>query len=398
MWIAIAGLWRGWRIGRIGRVVRRLRHHCEFWSLKFLARGIPRLSRPWVLRLATVAGRMAYWVDGRGRRLAYENLSLAVSEGGLDLAGRSTRQVVLACYANFARTFIDLFWFAGRTAEQAREWIEIEGAEPFEQIARRGDAAIYVTPHYGSFELSGLAVGFFGVPLNVVAREFQNRRLTAIFRRARESSGHTVHNRVGVMLKLLRMLRDRRSVAISPDLSVPPQGAATLIESFGIPASVTALHVELAKRCSVPIVAAVCEPNADGRATLRILEIFDPPQEETQRGSRRRRCEMTQRIWDRFETLVRRRPEMWLWMYRHWRYRPTDAAEDLSTDAAGDLRKDAAGDEDRDQSGERGGNDPSTGDEGPTGAEFSRAGRSPRFPSYSQPHAEFTRLWEARTE
>ncbi len=382
MWIAIAGLWRGWRVGRFGRTVRRSRHRCEVWGLKCLARGIPRLSRPWVLRLATVAGRTAYWMDGRGRRLAYENLSLAVSEGGLDLAGRSARQVVLACYANFARTFIDLFWFAGRTAEQAREWIVIEGAERFERVASRGDAAIYVTPHYGSFELSSLAVGFFGVPLNVVAREFKNRRLTEIFRRARESSGHTVHNRDGVMLKLLRMLRDHRSIAISPDLCVPPQGAATLIESFGIPASVTALHVELAKRCSVQIVAAVCEPNADGKATLRILEVFDPPPAESQRGSRRRRCEMTQRIWDRFETLVRRRPEMWLWMYRHWRYRPTDASDDADDDHRGDLT----------------GDDPSTGDGGRTGAEVSRDPRSPRFPSYSEANVEFTRLWDVRKE
>lgn len=379
---AINGLWRGWRVGRVGRLVRRSRHHFEFWGMRCLAEGVPRLSRPWVLRLAKVAGRLAYWIDGRGRRLAYENLSLAVSEGGLDLAGRSSRQVVQACYANFARTFVDLFWFAGRTAEQAREWIEIEGAERFQRVTRRGDAAIYVTPHYGSFELSGLAVGFFGVPLNVVAQEFRNRRLTEIFRRARGSSGHAVHSRDGVMLKLLRMLRDRRSVAISPDLSVPPQGAATLIQLFGIPASVTALHVELAKRCSVQIIAAVCEPTADGKAKLQILEVYDPPPEETTRGSREKRCEMTQRIWDRFETLVRRRPEMWLWMYRHWRYRPMG-----ETDAGG-----------RDQLGALDGGDRSTGEESLNGVACSRVVRTPRFPSYSEANAEFSRRWEAQEE
>src|SRR6056297_2905582 len=95
MWNAITGLWR---VGRFRRMVRRSRHHFEFWGMCCLAEGVPRLSRSWVLRLATVAGRLAYWIDGRGRRLAYENLSLAVSEGGLDLAGRSSRQVVRACY------------------------------------------------------------------------------------------------------------------------------------------------------------------------------------------------------------------------------------------------------------------------------------------------------------
>ena len=34
--------------------------------------------------------------------------------------------------------------------------------------------------------------------------------------------------------------------------------------------------------------------------------------------------DITQQIWDTFEKAVRRRPECWIWMYKHWRYRPND--------------------------------------------------------------------------
>ena len=343
------------RQGSLKRVLRTARYRCEYWGMRCLAGGIPLLSRAWALRLAKVGGWVAYWVDARGRSLAMENLSLAIKHGHLDLRGRNPKEVVLACYGNFSRNFIDLFWYANLSPEQVRQWAEVEGGDEIADLAKADSGAIYLTPHYGSFELASLVVGYLGLPLNIVAQEFRNSPLTDVFRRARESSGHSIHSRSGVMLKLFRMLRDGKRVAMLPDLSVPPQGAATLIQLFGIPASVTSLHVELAKRCSVPIIAAVCEPCENGKSRLRILEVFDPPAEELQCGSLLKRCEMTQRIWDCFAKVIHRRPELWLWMYRHWRYRPPE------TDAMSSQRAEAL------------------------------VGDTPEYPSYAMPSVEFGR-------
>ncbi len=37
------------------------------------------------------------------------------------------------------------------------------------------------------------------------------------------------------------------------------------------------------------------------------------------------RQEITQGCWDFFEPLIHERPELWLWGYKHFRYRPADA-------------------------------------------------------------------------
>ncbi len=34
------------------------------------------------------------------------------------------------------------------------------------------------------------------------------------------------------------------------------------------------------------------------------------------------RAEMAQAVWDAHERLIRRRPSLWLWSYKHFRYRP----------------------------------------------------------------------------
>jgi len=35
--------------------------------------------------------------------------------------------------------------------------------------------------------------------------------------------------------------------------------------------------------------------------------------------------QIAQACWDSFEPYVRKNPAPWLWMYKHWRYRPSDA-------------------------------------------------------------------------
>ena len=37
---------------------------------------------------------------------------------------------------------------------------------------------------------------------------------------------------------------------------------------------------------------------------------------------------ITQACWDFFEPFIRARPELWLWNYKHWRYRPREAPPD----------------------------------------------------------------------
>jgi Kdo2-lipid IVA lauroyltransferase/acyltransferase len=115
------------------------------------------------------------------------------------------------------------------------------------------------------------------------------------------------------------VVRRGGNIALLPDLTVPPQSAATVVKVFGVPTCMTAAHVEIARRCQAPMFVTICEPLADGRARLRVLDVIRPAEQGTDRIGQ---AAQAQRIWDHFEAAVRQRPELWLWMYRHWRYRP----------------------------------------------------------------------------
>lgn len=310
--------WRNWL------PLRRLRHRLEYGLLCVVAWSIPRCPRRIALAIAHSIGWLGYHGDRRGRRLGAANLRLAVEHGQLDLHGRSIEQTLRLCYRNFARGFIDLFWFSRLTPEQLERWVDIEFSDNVRQWIQSNQGGIFLTPHFGIFEWTSLVVGWQGVRLDIVAQDFHNPVLTEVFARARRHSGHRIVSRKGAMLKLVRTIRSGGSIAMLPDLNIPRQGAAVPVDVFGIPAWMPATHAEISLRFNVPMLLAVCEPHPDGRATLRALDLIGHHSDNRQNrngGLNPSRNELTQLVWDRFESAIRERPDLWLWMYRHWRHR-----------------------------------------------------------------------------
>lgn len=301
----------------------RLRYRIEYMVLSVFAGLIPRLPRSTVLSAANAIGMIGFHLDRRGRELGRQNLALAITHGGLDLGLRSQDEVLKVCYQNFARGFLDLFWFSRLDSGNLNRWIEIENESTILESLQPDRGAVFLTPHYGVFEWTSLIVGFRGLSLDIVAQDFKNAALIKVITRAREHSGHRILSRQGAMLKLIRTARRGGNIAMLPDLNLKPQGAAVSINVFGISAWMTAAHVEISRRCDAPMVLAVCEPQPDGRAVLRVLDVITASGENAHLS----RTELTQMVWDRIEATVRQRPELWLWMYRHWRYRPLDQDE-----------------------------------------------------------------------
>lgn len=273
---------------------------------------LPRLPRGCILALARGIGTLAYLLDGRGRRTALENLRVVFGE---EFSMQRRAEIARGSYQNFARTFLDLFWSARLTRENWPEYVTIHhGAEAAEARARQV-GALWVTPHFGNFELASLFWGFRDFKFTVVAQDFKNPALTGIFKRLREHSGHTVISQQGAMLRLMKTLKRQGHAGLLTDLNVEPGRAATVIEYFGLKTCVTTLHVQLARRLGLAIIPGVCLPLPDGRYEVHIFEAIESAEGQTDQ-------QLAQRVWDHFETAIRQHPECWLWMYKYWRYQP----------------------------------------------------------------------------
>ncbi len=152
----------------------------------------------------------------------------------------------------------------------------------------------------------------------VVTQAFKNPLLNSTFNRLREVSGQQTIRREGALLRIYKALREERSVTLAVDLTISAKLPSVPIDCFGMQTCVTFAHAWLHRRAGARIIPTHCEPLPGGRYRLILHpELRTRPDATNQ--------EIAQACWDRFEPVLRRNPAPWLWMYKHWRYRPLQA-------------------------------------------------------------------------
>src|SRR5438874_2856431 len=291
---------------------KRIRYRLEWAGLSLATKLIPLCSRKACYRLAQLAGALLGFLDRHRYRVALNNLEVAF---GGQLSARQRRKIARGSFQHVARTMVDLLWSPRLTPLNFRWYTELQNFEDTMRDTGPERSVIIAGYHYSNFEWLSLACGFLDLKGTIISQEFKNASLDPIFRKLREQSGHELVPRERGIMRLYKVLRRKGRTALLVDLTVPPSQGAVAIDCFGLETSVTSAHAWLHERTGVPIVPAHTEPLSDGRYRL----VFHPKIGHTAGMTPQ---QIVQACWDSFEPYVRKNPAPWLWMYKHWRYRP----------------------------------------------------------------------------
>src|SRR6266403_3392951 len=294
---------------------QRVRYRYEWIGLLLATKLIPLFSRRACYYLAQTAGALMSIFDRHRYEVALNNLEVAFGD---QLSIQERRKIARESFQHFARTILDLLWSPGLTPENFSRYIELQN---FEETARGTGperSVMIACYHYSNFEWLSLAGGFLELKGTIIAQEFKNSLLDPIFKKLREQSGHELIPRERGLVRLYKVLRRRGRTALLVDLTVPPSQGAVVIDCFGLKTSVTSAHAWLQEQTGVPIIPAHCEPLPDGRYRI----IFHPKIDNTAGITHQ---QIAQACWNSFEPYVCKNPAPWLWMYKHWRFRPTNA-------------------------------------------------------------------------
>jgi Kdo2-lipid IVA lauroyltransferase/acyltransferase len=301
--------------GAVRGVWKKIRYRLEWLALKGATKIITLLSRNACYRVAQIMGSLAAALDRAGRRVALSNLQVAFGD---ELSPGHRARIVRESYQHFARTMIDLFWSPRLMRENYSRYIDVVNLDLWQKETKPGNPVIFGCCHYSNFEWIAVAANYFGVESALVTHEFKNPLLNPIFVSLRESSGQRVISRRGAVLQLFKTLRRGERVAILTDLTIPAQLPTVAIDCFGLKTSVTFAHAWAHRRAGATIINVHCEPLPRGRYRI----VFHPRIEFPADASFQ---EIAQACWDQFEPYVRANPAPWMWMYKHWRYRPVAA-------------------------------------------------------------------------
>jgi KDO2-lipid IV(A) lauroyltransferase len=292
---------------------KRIRHAIEAALCRLLAWWIPHLTRRSCIHFANGIGRVAFLLDRRGREVALANVECALGPG---LTPEQRLEIVQASYRNFARTMVDLFWSPALARPRNRHWLRSTGWEHLRaRLDREKRGAVLLTLHYGNWEWASLASAWDLLPCLAVAEVFKNPGLDALFKSLRQVSGQTIIPQEKSMLRMLRHVKREGTVAFLADLTVAPDQASAVIRAFDLEMCVSVLHGVLALRGNAYVVPALCTPQPDGSSLLEASPPLEIPADATP-------ATIAQLCWDFYEPHIRANPALWLWPYKHFRYKP----------------------------------------------------------------------------
>ena len=291
---------------------KRIRYRLEWLGLVLATKLIPLFSRKACYHIARATGFLLSFVDRQRYHIAFNNLEVAF---GGRFSPRERQKLVCESFQHFARTMIDLLWSPRLTRENFSQYIELQNFEETARDTGPERSLMIACYHYSNFEWLSLACGFLDLKGTIISQEFKNSSLDPIFKTLREQSGHQLVPRERGITRLYKVLRRKGRTAMLVDLTVPPSQGAVVINCFGLQTSVTSAHAWLHERTGVPIVPAHTEPLPNGRYRL----VFHPKIQTTAGMTLQ---QVAQACWNSFEPYVQENPAPWLWMYKHWRYRP----------------------------------------------------------------------------
>lgn len=305
-----------------------MRHHLEYLAVRTLiglVRVVPSRVVDWC---GSALGFAFYTFDVAHRRIARRNVAAAFPSR----PPADQRWIVRHAFAHFGRLLVQLLKFSTLSPQGMLARVEFEGEDRVRHAYAHGKGVLFVTGHFGYWELQAMVHALRLQPMAVMARPLDNPSLNGLLERIRTRTGNTVVYRPGTIRRVLRMLHAGQGVGILIDQHIQSKDAI-YVDFFNRPAATTSVVAALALRTGARVVPLFALPTGGGRFRM----VYEHPVEPPPDGAADPIQQFTQRCTDVLEMYVRRHPDLWLWMHRRWRDNTaaTDPERHLFPDAGG---------------------------------------------------------------
>lgn len=258
------------------------------------------------------AGGLAYRLDRRHRRITEENLARAFP--GQD-ASNATPALARAVFENLGRTAVDVARSDRLLLPGAHDVVAMEGFEPMLEARQRGKGVLFITAHFGPWELLPLVHAMHFGPIHVVARPLDNPHLDDWLTAVRERGGNRIIRKREAVQAILQVLRHGETVGILIDQHISER-EGVVVPFFGRPASTAFAPALIAMRSGAAVFPVGILREGQGRYRVRAAAEVGVRRSGDLKADL---VENTARFTAAIEALIRERPDHWFWVHRRWK-------------------------------------------------------------------------------
>jgi KDO2-lipid IV(A) lauroyltransferase len=257
---------------------------------------------------STFGRRLMNWAGPRQSKHKHviRNLSLAFPDSSAD----QVAEIGAGVWGNMGAIFAEYAQLEAICAHRL-EIVVDPSIRTFENPAEQ--QAVFVSAHFGNWELLAAAISRRQVPITAVFTPIQNPYLDALLARQRQYLGCHLLPRDDSMRPLIRELAQGRSIGLVMDQRVD---SGHPVPMFGIDKQTTLIPARLALRFGAELVACRSDRLADGRFRITFyapISADDPNADEVTQA-----VQMSRKVNEMFEQWITEAPADWFCTNRRW--------------------------------------------------------------------------------
>lgn len=272
-------------------------------------------------------GTLFYHLNRDRKTIGYANLRAAFSK---EKTPAQLKKLIKSVFRDFAQTFFEILSLTKVNKKYIDKYVEIVNEKSGRMVVNSHRGVLFLTAHFGNWELSGMVCALNGFPITVLAREQSMKKLNELLNRLRESKGLHVVTK-GITVKyIVKALHEGKIIGMVGDQDAGKTGVYT--EFFGRLASTAAGTARLAQKTGAYILPAFM---ARIRGPYHKAILAEP----IEIGKKEDLEPYIAKYNKLLEKYVRMYPEQWLWLHKRWKSTPLKRVVILSDGKAGHLNQ-----------------------------------------------------------
>jgi len=279
-----------------------------FWLFKLFVTKLPKsLLRILIHTFATIG----YLIDTKHNKIAKVNLDLAFEDR---MSNEEKTQIIKKCYKNLLYLLREFIVNQTISKEDLLKKITFHNEHIYDDVIQKKQGVIFLTAHYGSWELLSLAMGAKFGPMSIIGRKLDSVAMNAILEKNRQRFNITLLEKKGAMRGMLKALQKGENVGLLVDQNTADQ-EGILISFFGKSARHTPAAAQFSKKMNVTIIPTFMTTNDYEHFDITLYDPILPPQNDDEKAiidSVQAQANITQQV-------IEKKPDEWFWFHRRWK-------------------------------------------------------------------------------
>lgn len=290
----------------------RPKHIAEYSILRVIAIFVSILPYRLALSFGWLIAKLAL-VIMRKRMCGIEDRVRAVF--GDTHSDKEIKKILWLALRNFCFSAIELLRVPLTSKDSIKNTFADGNASDLDPYCKDGKGAVIALSHMGNWELAGIALANFGVPLFVIMRSQKNPLIDAYLNKTRESTAiDAVKMGSKTIVGVVDKLKHGQILAILPDIRARKN--PVIVDFLGGTANIARGMAFFAKSADVPILPVHIWREGWTKHHWSLSSDAVYPNKELGRDEDVER--MTKLVMAHFDELIRKYPDQYFWFNKKW--------------------------------------------------------------------------------